>query len=135
MDQEENMAEFDEVRKSAEKDMKTAGEAMEKGSAAAKAAAREAEHSYTAAAEGIRELNHKLLEMAQANAMAGMEFTREVLTAKGPADVAKVCSKHAQQQFERLTSQSQELASVTQKIAISSTEPFMRGFGQMAKAS
>src|SRR5215831_14941764 len=49
-------------------------EAVDRGTAAAEQATRQAEQSYASIADGIREFNTKLLDIAQANTMAGMNF-------------------------------------------------------------
>ena len=112
---------------------RTAREAMERGSAATEQATKQAEQSYSSAAKGIAEFNTKLLDIAQINANAGLTFATEMMQAKGPTEILEVWSRHAQNHFQRLSDQSQELASLGQKIASSSTQPLTRGFDQMFK--
>jgi hypothetical protein len=112
---------------------RTAREAMERGSAATEQAAKQAEQSYSSAAEGITEFNTKLLDIAQINTKAGLTFATELMQAKGPTEAFQVWSRHAQSHFQRLSDQSQELASLGQRIASSSTEPLTRGFDNMFK--
>ena len=50
---------------------------------AADQATRQAEQSYASIADGIREFNSKLLDIAQANTMAGMNFVSEFIRVKG----------------------------------------------------
>ena len=51
--------------------------------------ARGAERSYFAAAEGIRDFNLRLMEMAQTNTMAALDFARELSTAKNPPEAGR----------------------------------------------
>jgi hypothetical protein len=62
---------------------RTAREAADRGTAAAEQAARQAEQSYASIADGIREFNAKLLDIAQANTMAGTNFVFELTRVNG----------------------------------------------------
>jgi pyruvate dehydrogenase (quinone) len=70
------------------------------------------------------------LEMAHANTLAALQLFGEISTAKGPSEVASLCSSHARKQFETLTEQSKELTAMAQRIATSSAAPIARSFGQ-----
>ncbi len=124
------MPEDNPARKSFEAAAKTAREAVDRGTAAAEQVARQTEQSYSSTAEGIREFNTKLLDIANANTMAGMNFVSELTRVKGPTEAMELWSRHAQNQLQRLTEQSQELATVCQRLAFSSTEPLTRGLDQ-----
>ena len=127
------MPEDNAARKSFEAGARTARDAMDRGTAAAEQATRQAEQSYSSTAEGIREFNAKLLDIAQANTTAGMNFVAELTRVKGPTEAIELWSRHAQNQLQRLTEQSQELATLCQRLAFSSTEPLTRGLDQMFK--
>ncbi len=124
------MADDNPSRRSFER---TAREALERGTAATEQATKQAEQSYSSAAEGITEFNTKLLDIAQTNAKAGLTFATELMQAKGPTEAFEVWSRHAQSHFQRLSDQSQELATLGQRIASSSTHPLTRGFDQIFK--
>jgi len=121
------------ARKSFEAGARTAREAMDRGTAAAEQATKGAEQSFESTADGLRVFNAKLLDIAQTNTMAGMNFVSELAQVKGPTEAFELWSRHAQNQLQRLSEQSQELATLAQKIASSSTEPLMRGFDQSFK--
>jgi hypothetical protein len=127
------MPEDNPARKSFEAGARTAREAVDRGTASAEQATRQAEQSYSSTAEGIREFNAKLLDIAQANTMAGMNFVSELTRVKGPTEAIELWSRHAQNQLQRLTEQSLELATLGQRIASSSTQPLTRGFDQTFK--
>jgi hypothetical protein len=76
----------DEAKKVFEKGERVTRETIDKGTAAAEETTRQAEQSYSNTAGGIRDFNAKLMETAQANTMAGLEFFRDVSAAKGPAE-------------------------------------------------
>jgi hypothetical protein len=108
---------MNENKNFADKTARAARETFEKGSAATQQSARGAQESFFAVAEGIRDFNVRLMEMAQLNTVAAVDFAREMSTAKGPADAAALWSSHAQKQFETLTGQSKELAALAQPQA------------------
>ena len=121
------------ARKSFEAGARTAREAMDRGTAAAEQATKGAEQSFESTADGIRVFNAKLMDIAQTNTMACMNFVSELAQVKGPTEAFELWSRHAQSQLQRLSEQSQELATLGQRIASSSTEPLMRGFDQSFK--
>jgi hypothetical protein len=103
-----------------------AREAPETSERTAKQSAHAAEESYSAATEGLRDMQLKLIDMAQANMNAMFEFTRQILTAGGPGDVVASWTAQGRKQFETLTAQANELTALSQKIASSSTAPIMQ---------
>jgi hypothetical protein len=127
------MPEDNPARKSFEAGARTAREATDRATAAAEQATKQAEQSYSSAAEGIREFNAKLLDIAQTNTMAGLNFAAELSRAKGPTEAFELWSRHTQSHLQRLSDQSQELATLGQRLASSSAEPLTRGFDQVFK--
>jgi phasin len=125
----------DQGKRFAEKSARMTRESLEKGVAAAEETARSIEQGYSAAAESIRDFNVKLIEMAHANAMAALDFARQISTAKGPSEAIELWSSHARKQFETLTDQSKELTALGQKIATSSAGPITRSLAQTMKGS
>jgi len=121
------------ARKSFETGSRTAREVMDRGTAATEQAARQAEQSFSSAAEGMREFNSKLLGIAQTNTMAGLNFAAELMGTNGLTEALEVWSRHAQSHLQRLSDQSQELVTLGQKLASSSAAPLTRGFDQVFK--
>ena len=124
------MAENNPAKKSFEAGARTAREALEKGAATAEKATREAERGFSSAGEGVRGFSAKLMDFGQANVMAGLNFFAELAQAKGPTEVFELWSRHAQEQMQRFTEQSQELGTLGQRIASTSSEPLRRSFDQ-----
>jgi hypothetical protein len=89
-------------------------------------ATRNAEQSYSTALAGMRELNLKLIEMAQANTEAVFELAHEIASAEAPSDLAGIWAEHTRRQFELMTKQSKELTNLRQKLAGRTTEPLTR---------
>lgn len=107
-----------------------AREALESGEQTAKQSAQAAEQSYSAATEGLREMQLKLIDMAQANINAMFEFMRQIARASGPSDVVATWTAQGRKQFETMTAQANELTALSQKIATSSTAPIMQSARQ-----
>jgi hypothetical protein len=124
------MPEDNPARKSFEAGARTAREAMDRGTAAAEQATRQVEQNYSFTTEGVREFNCKLLDIAQANTMAGMNFATELTRVKGPTEATELWLRYAQNHLQRLTEQSLELAALSQRIASSGVNPLTRGFDQ-----
>ncbi len=119
-----------EARRFADRTATTAREAMQKGTAAAEESTRAMENGYFAAAEAVRDFNMKLIEMAQANTMATLNFAQEVATAKGPTEVVNLWSSYARKHFETLTDQSKQLTALAQRVMTSAAEPLSYSFAQ-----
>jgi hypothetical protein len=124
------MPEDNPARKSFEAGARTAREAMDRGTAAAEQATRQVEQNYSFTTEGVREFNCKLLDIAQANTMVGMNFATELTRVKGPTEATELWLRYAQNHLQRLTEQSLELAALSQRIASSGVNPLTRGFDQ-----
>ena len=127
------MPEDNPARKSFESGARTAREALDRGTAATEQATKQAEQSYSSAVEGIREFNAKLLDIAQTNTMAGLNFAAELSRTKGPTEAFELWSRHVQSHLQRLSDQSQELTTLGQRLASSSAEPLTRSFDQAFK--
>jgi hypothetical protein len=67
------------------------------------------QEGFTSAVENVRDLNLRLIDMAQANTQAAFDFAREVAEAKGPSDLVQAWTTNATKQFDMLTKQASEL--------------------------
>src|SRR6266581_908092 len=85
------------------------------------------------ALENVRDLNVRLIDMAQANTNAAFDLAREVAEAKAPSDLVQACTTHATKQFDMLTKQASELTTLSQRFASTSAEPVTRRAGQGSK--
>ena len=91
---------------------------------------RDVQEGVTSALENVRDLNLKLIDMAQVNTQAAFDFAREVVEAKGPSDCVQAWTTNATKQFDMLTKQASELARLCQGFASSmpkSSMPRLKG--------
>jgi phasin len=100
-----------------------AQQAYEKASATAAESANLIKNSYSAAVAGVRDYNNKLLEFAHANTNAAFEFVQRLSRVKSPTEFIALSSEHARKQFETLTEQTRQLATLAQKAAATASEP------------
>jgi phasin len=112
---------------------KFANATLAKGTAAAEQTAQAVQQSLSVTVENLRDFNLKMIDMAQANTMAVFEFSRQLATAKQPADFIELWTAHAKKQFETISEQTKELSALGQKIAGDGAEPLTRGVGQAFK--
>ncbi len=59
--------------------------------------ARGIQEGVTSALENVRDLNARLIDMAEANTNAAFDFAREVAEAKAPSDLVQAWKTHANQ--------------------------------------
>jgi hypothetical protein len=102
-------------------------ETMEKGKQTAEESVRAVEQSYSTAFENVRDLNVKLIDIAQANAEAVCNFARDIATVKAPSDMLEVWMDHSRKQFEMVTKHAGDLTTLGQKMATQSTAPMVHG--------
>ena len=79
----------------------------------------------TSARENVRDLNVRLIDMAQTNTDAAFDLAREVAEAKAPSDLVQAWTTLATKQFDMLTKQASELTILSQRLAKTS-EPVTR---------
>ena len=87
----------------------------------------------TSALENVRDLNVRLIDMAQANSDAAFDFAREVAEAKAPSDLVQAWTTHATKHFDMLTKQAGEVTTLGQRFASTSSEPVTRRVAQGSK--
>ena len=75
------------------------------------------QEGFTSAVENVRDLNLRLIVMAQANTQAAFDFAREVAEAKGPSDLVQAWTTNTTKQFDMLTKQASELTTLCQRFA------------------
>ena len=80
------------------------------------------QEKFMSAAKKSRDLNVKLIEMAEANTQAAFDLAREVAEAKGPSDLVEAWTTNATKQFDLLTKQAGELTRLGQRFAVAMPE-------------
>ena len=97
----------------------------------AKAATEEAAHvfqqAYTVAAKGATDYNLKVFEIARFNTNAAFDYARELLGVKSLSEFVELSTARSRQQFETMTAQSKELATLAQRVSIEAAEPLKSG--------
>jgi len=128
------MSPFEQGKKIADKATTTARDTGNKGQATTEQTAQSVQESVSATADGARNFNLKILEMAKTNTNALFDFALEVASTKEPTQLMELWTQHARQLFETMGKQSQELTSMGQKVASASAEPLSRGFDKALKS-
>jgi hypothetical protein len=100
---------------------------------AAEGSTREVKQCQLTGMKDIRELNMKLVDMAQANSQVIFNLARQIATADALSDVVKVWTEHARKQFEMTADQMRELTAVGQKIVADSTAPIVQDVDRASK--
>ena len=113
-------------------------ETVETGSAQAKAAYDKAstaaadattliKESYSKTVKGAQEYNTKVIEFAHTNTEAAFDFAQKLTSVKSPSEFFELSTNHSRKQFETLTEQAKELATLAQKVTLASVEPLKAG--------
>jgi phasin len=114
-------------REIAEKGLAQAKESYEKVKAAAEEATDVLEDTYATAAKGAADYNLKVIEAARTNANALFDHARELIDAKSASEFVELSTAYARKQFEAVTAQTKELATLAQKVATDTAEPIKTG--------
>lgn len=112
-----------------------AREGIERGTRAAEQGAQDVQRSYTVALENVRDVQRKLIDMAQEHMEANFDFARYATSISGPIDLLQLWSSYARKQFEMLSSQSKELTVLSQSLASEAVQPMKRAANQFTPGS
>jgi phasin len=82
-------------------------------------------------AKGATELSAKLLEVARTNTDAGFDFAQSLIGVKSPSQMIELWSGFARSQMQALTGQTQQIAELSQKIAVETVEPIKSGAAKL----
>ena len=114
-------------REIAEKGLSQAKENYEKLKTAAQEATDVLEETYATATKGSTDYGLKLIDAARANTNAAFDFFSEFITVKSLSEAVELSTAHARKQFEQVSEQGRELASIAQKAANEAAEPIKSG--------
>src|ERR1700722_5091232 len=117
----------------AEKSLSQAKDNYEKMKSAAEEATGVLEDTYATASKGAADYSRKVIELSRANTNAAFDFAAELLGAKTLAEVIELTTAHTRKQFEAMTEQGKELATLAQKVATEAAEPIKEGMTKAAK--
>ena len=114
-------------REMAEAGTTHAKESFEKMSAATTEAADLVKDSCSTAVKGAQEYNAKFIEFAHANTNSAFGFVQKLFGVKSPTEFVELSTEHARSQFEILTDQTKQLATLAQKVTLATAEPLKTG--------
>ena len=120
-------------REFAEKGVAQTKDAYEKMKAAAEESTEMLETCYSTASKGSTEYGMKLIEIARANTNATFDYFERLFGVKSPSEMVEISTAHARAQFETLTAQGKELATLAQKVATDTAEPIKTGVNKALK--
>ena len=120
-------------REFAEKGVAQTKDAYEKMKATAEQNTEMLETVYATASKGSTEYGLKLIEISRANTNAAFDFFESLFGVKSPSELVEMSTTHARAQFEALTTQGKELATLAQKVATETAEPIKSGVEKAMK--
>ena len=107
----------------AERGNAQAKEAYEKATSGSLEAAELLKDCFANAVKGAQQYNSKLLEYAHANSNSAFEFFQKLAAVKSPSEFVTLSTEHSRVQFERLTEQSRDLASLARAATSAAVQP------------
>ena len=120
------------LREAAETSSAQTKQAFEKMTAATADATNLMKESYSTAVRCSQDYNAKFVEFAKTNTEAAFEFAQQLTAVKSPTEFFELSTNHSRKQFETLTEQARELATLAQKALAETAE---RVQADMTKAS
>jgi len=93
----------------------------------AKQATKLFENNFSTVVDGMQEYNLKVLEIAKSNADAAFDYAKQIASVKSPSEMMVLWTAHARKQFDALTEQTKELATLGKKVTNASVEPLTSG--------
>jgi phasin len=114
-------------RATAENGAAQAKEGFEKMRAATAEATSVIKNSYSSAIQGAQDYQAKFIEFANSNTEAAFDFAQKLTGVKSPSDFFELSTNHSREQFETLSEQAKELASLAQKVTMAAVEPLKTG--------
>ena len=120
-------------REFAEKGVAQTKDAYEKMKATAEQNTEMLETVYATASKGSTEYGMKVIEIARANTNAAFNYFESLFGVKSPSELVEISTTHARAQFEALTTQGKELATLAQKVATETAEPIKTGVSKALK--
>jgi hypothetical protein len=108
---------FEQGKKATDQAAGAVRETMRKGEAKVEQSLQAAQEGFQVAGDSAKQMNLKLIEIMRTNAESFFGFAEEMASAKDPSSLVEIWTKHARQQMEMLSKNSQEFAALGQKLA------------------
>jgi phasin len=122
-------------REMAEKSLAQVKDAYEKIKATADATNGVLEQSYAIATKGVADCGLKAIEVARANTNAALDFASEWVGVKSLSEATELSTRQAREQFEAYTTQTKELAALSQKVATEASQQLQDGVAKVFKTN
>jgi hypothetical protein len=110
-----------------------ANDTLSQGTVVAEEAGQATQQTLSEAVVSLREINLRILDMAQTNINLLFEFAREAASADDPGRLVKLWSQQMQKQFEILGRQGKELTTMAQDSAKATAKPLSHAFENALK--
>jgi phasin len=120
-------------RDMAEKSLSQVKDTYEKIKAAAEATNGVLEQTYAIATKGVSDCGLKAIEVARTNTVAALDLASEWVAVKSFAEATELSTRHARMQFDAYTTQTKELAALSQKVATEASQPIRDGVTKVFK--
>ena len=125
----------DQIRRTAERIVEQPKEAFARVAAASGETSEAMRSCYANAVKAAQDYHNRLMEFTQTNANRSFELAQRLLSVKSPSEFMEVSSDHLRRQGETIIEQAQQLAELTQKVTLASTEPLRAGFERTLKSA
>lgn len=115
------------VKEFAQQGMDYSRNLAEKSEAAAEAAGKSFQQSYSNVTSGAADFNAQWIEMVRANTNASLDFAHQLMSVKSPSEFVELTTAHTRRQFETFAQQAQQLAGLAQKVTADTMKPMQAG--------
>jgi phasin len=129
------MADMDQGKRAAQKGAAMARDGIERSTRAAEQSAREVQRGFTATLDNVRDVQRKMIDIAQEHVEATFDLARQATSASSPADLLQLWGSYARKQFEMLSNQSRELTELSQNLASEAAHPMKQAASQFTNPS
>jgi phasin len=112
-----------EFRDMADKSVSQAKETYEKLTSVAEEATDVIKDSFSTGAKGASELGLKIIEATRESSNSIFDFATKLLNAKSLSEAVELSTAETRKQYEAVTAQTKELATMARKVAADTAEP------------
>lgn len=114
------------MRALAEKNIAQSRELYERSKDALEAVLESWERSFDAAGQGAVALNRRFIDIAQRNINSGFDLAKTMAEAKNLAEILELQGNFWRKQFGAMTTQAEEIRSLSTKVTANAAEPIKR---------
>jgi hypothetical protein len=126
---------MEEARKSTERAFRQGKRSVEHAMAETENMGQEAQEDIAAATRAAEDIRAKLVEFMMTNMSSTLDYAKNLASVKSPSEFMELSANHARTQFEAISAQTNELATLTQQYTVRNTERLTSGFSRMFNVS